>query len=236
MQIIPVIDLKNGAVVHAKQGNRNEYAPLSTKLVPNNSHVIELIKAYQRLFAANTIYIADLNAITGQGNNAILIRECLLNYPELIFWVDGGYPIQDKALLAFPNVVPVLGSESFDDTNVQNIKRFEEHFILSLDFAKTGKMGAAALFNNPSLWPQHIIVMTLGHVGSLLGPDFKKLSAYTKQNPNNTFIAAGGIRHKADLIRLSEVGINHALVATALHNGEITPDDVMDLQTKKYPD
>lgn len=227
MQIIPVIDLKNGVVVHAKQGNRSEYAPLTTRLVPNNSHVIALIKAYQQLFAADTVYIADLNAITGQGNNAILIRECLLNYPELVFWVDGGYPIQDKALLALPNVVPVLGSESFDDSNVQNIKPFEDNFILSLDFAKNGKMGAAALFNNPALWPQHIIVMTLGHVGNLLGPDFNKLRAYTKQHPNNTFIAAGGIRHKADLIRLSNIGINHALIATALHNGGITPDDVV---------
>ncbi|WP_019171316.1 HisA/HisF-related TIM barrel protein [Pseudaminobacter salicylatoxidans] len=39
-------------------------------------------------------------------------------------------------------------------------------------------------------------------------------------------IAAGGVRHEADLRQLSELGVSAALVATSLHNGVLTPKQI----------
>lgn len=235
MQIIPVIDLKNGITVHAKQGKRDQYAPLTSTLCPTTG-ILELIDAFRQLFAINTVYVADLDAITNQGENTALINQCLENFPELNFWIDSGYFSSDNPLLPLPNYMPVLGSESFNEANVFEIQQFDQNFILSLDYSQCGKMGATALFNDTTLWPENIIIMTLPRVGSSLGPDFDTLAAYSTRHPDHVFIAAGGIRNKQDLVCLSEIGINHALIATALHDGSIHPEDIAGLQTKKYPD
>jgi phosphoribosylformimino-5-aminoimidazole carboxamide ribotide isomerase len=64
--------------------------------------------------------------------------------------------------------------------------------------------------------------MNLPRVGSSQGPDLTQLAYFQKSFPQKTFIAAGGIRNKADLDDLERIGIKYALVATALHNGSIS--------------
>jgi phosphoribosylformimino-5-aminoimidazole carboxamide ribotide isomerase len=234
MQIIPVIDLSNGIVVHAKQGNRELYAPLQSGLC-KSSDIFDIISAILALFNFPVIYIADLNAITRQGDNAVLIMQVLTAYPQTMFWVDSGYPLNSN-FQQHLNFLPILGSESFDDENIAGIKAFNNRFILSLDHSAKGELGAKALFSSHYMWPENIIIMSLPKVGSGLGPDLDKLSAYCKQYPRYNFIAAGGIRDMQDLGRLINIGIKQALVATALHNGTINADDIAELQAKKYPD
>ena len=225
MQIIPVIDLKNGIVVHAKHGNRDGYAPLQS-CICNSADIFDVVETFWDLFRFPTLYIADLNAITGQGHNAGLLSAVLAAFPAITFWVDGGYPLCQSDFISFPNFLPVLGWESFNDNNVGEISAFGERFILSLDYSATGEMGAKSLFYKQDLWPKDIIIMNLPKVGSNAGPDIKRLCDYKKHCPGHNFIAAGGIRDKRDITELSEAGISQALVATALHNGNITPTDL----------
>ena len=68
--------------------------------------------------------------------------------------------------------------------------------------------------------------MTLNKVGSHAGPDIARLQMLMQLNlarkkPANIF-AAGGVRNLDDLLTLKQLGIAGALVASALHNGEIT--------------
>jgi phosphoribosylformimino-5-aminoimidazole carboxamide ribotide isomerase len=234
MQIIPVIDLKNGIVVHAKQGNRDRYAPLKSEIC-KSSDIFDVIDAYKALFNMSTIYIADLNAIIRQGSNADLLANVLTAFPDILFWIDGGYPLCNDGFQQFKNFLPVLGSESFDDNNIYEIKKFKNNCILSLDYSVNGKLGATMLFSTPELWPENIIIMSLPRVGSNLGPDVDRLAAYRNQYPQKKIIAAGGIRDSKDLKELGRIGIEQVLVATALHNGKISPDNIAKLQTKKYP-
>lgn len=231
MQIIPVIDLKNGIVVHAKLGNRDDYAPLKSDICAS-SDIFDVINAFSSLFGFSIIYIADLNAITRLGNNASLLDDVLTAFPHLLFWVDSGYPLCDASLQKHKNFFPVLGSESFQDENTAEIEQFGNRFILSLDYSATGEMGAKTLFSKQELWPESIIIMSLPRVGSKLGPDFDSLTAYRKRYPQQKIIAAGGIRDNEDLIKLAHIGIYQALVATALHNGKISPDNIARLQKK----
>jgi phosphoribosylformimino-5-aminoimidazole carboxamide ribotide isomerase len=235
MEIIPVIDLKDGVVVHARQGRRDQYQPISTGLC-SSSDVDSVIRAFLSLYNFSTFYIADLNAITRQGDHEPLIQSVLARFPELTFWVDSGYQSQSEHKRRPDNYMPVLGSESFRDETTNIIKAFGNNFILSLDYSLAGALGAKSLFDSPDLWPDHIIVMTLARVGSHSGPDLDKLAGFCRQYPDKNFIAAGGIRNRQDLIDLGKIGIKQALVASALHSGHLDADDIKNLQAKKYPD
>jgi phosphoribosylformimino-5-aminoimidazole carboxamide ribotide isomerase len=223
MHIIPVIDIKDGIAVHAKQGKRDQYLPLQSKLC-QSSDVFDVINAISRCFHSDTFYLADLNSLTHQGDNTELLRAILARYPTITFWVDAGFPLLDKQLLNFPNFVPVFGSESFQDDTINEINKVSGNYILSLDFSAAGELGALTLFTKPALWPQRVIIMNLPRVGSNQGPDLGQLMAYRTRYPQHTFIAAGGVRHMADLMTLEHSGIQVALVATALHNGSLYPD------------
>ena len=72
--------------------------------------------------------------------------------------------------------------------------------------------------------------MTLNNVGSNAGPDIARLQALQQLNlarkkPANLF-AAGGVRNMGDLLALEQLGMSGALVASALHNGEIDKNSI----------
>ncbi|MFU8788632.1 MAG: HisA/HisF-related TIM barrel protein [Methylobacter sp.] len=235
MKIIPVIDLKNGVVVHAKQGNRQHYQPLHSDLCPS-SDIDRVIKAFLGIYPFDTFYIADLNAITRQGDHNDLIIKMLTRFPDITFWIDSGYQKYHQSPRFPDNALPILGSESYQNETLADIKAYKNNFILSLDYANSAALGAESLFSDDTFWPQNIIIMTLERVGSNFGPDLGKLAEFCRQYPDKNFIAAGGVRHKQDLVALDEAGIHQALVASALHNGSIKTENIVNRQAKKYPD
>ncbi len=226
MKIIPVIDLKDGIVVHARQGQREYYQAINTDLC-KSSDIFRVIDAFLGIYAFDTFYIADLNAITDQGNHNLLIAEVLTRFPQISFWIDQGYQKYNEQPR---NMLPVLGSESYSNENISEIFAYKNNFILSLDYSTLGALGASSLFTDISFWPENIIIMTLERVGSHRGPDLDRLSEFCRRNPDKNFIAAGGIRHKQDLQALAEAGIDQALVASALHSGTITAEDIAEVR------
>lgn len=234
MRIIPVIDLKDGLVVHARQGNRDQYAPLKSALCPS-ANIFDVINAFWQDFGLVTLYVADLNAITQTGCHQDLLAEVLTTFNHLTFWIDSGYPLTHDFLHTFDNYQPVLGTESFVNEDLPALERFNKKFILSLDFSNQ-ELGASTLFSEQRLWPQQVIIMNLLKVGSNQGPDFEKLAAYQKTYPEHDFICAGGVRDLEDINMLESMGINQALVATALHNGKLNRTTIQSLRAKKYPD
>lgn len=224
MHIIPVIDIKDGIAVHARQGKRDEYLPLQSNLC-QSSDIFAVIDAIAQHFHTDTFYLADLNALTRQGDNFALIKSMLTKNPATTFWIDAGFPPLNE-FRSFPNYVPVMGSESINDHTINDIKHLDSNFILSLDYAAQGQLGPATLFEQNKLWPQRIIIMTLPRVGSNLGPDIELLRAYCQRYPHHRFIAAGGVRHRGDLIALEQIGIDSVLLATALHSGAIQANDI----------
>jgi phosphoribosylformimino-5-aminoimidazole carboxamide ribotide isomerase len=234
MKIIPVIDLKDGVVVHARQGKRELYQSINTDLC-RSSGIYQVIRAFLSSCDFNTIYIADLNAITLQGDHEHLINNVLIRFPEITFWIDRGYQPYDRNLKRPGNYFPVLGSESYRNENILEIKAFKNNFILSLDFSISEALGAKKLFSNQEFWPDNIIIMTLDRVGSNEGPDLNKLIEFCSHYPDRNFIAAGGIRNKKDLIDLREIGIKQALVASALHTGSLSCGDIHALRQKNTP-
>ena len=229
MQIIPVIDIKAGLVVLAKQGQRQKYRPLSTPLC-NSSQISDVIDAYLGIYSFTHFYIADLDALMNTGSNDELINSVFSRYPHINFIIDCG-SIKSKHSLLSARHTAIIGTESITKHDLITIKQTTENFILSLDFsAQHKKMGDPLLYKSPSLWPKSVIIMTLGRVGKNSGPDLIRLEYYRRHYPQHDFIAAGGIRHKQDLLQLKGIGIKTALVASALHNGSLTNQDIQKLR------
>jgi len=230
MQIIPVIDIKAGQVVLARQGQRQQYRPLSTPLC-RSSNIHDVINAYLKLYSFTHLYIADLDALMKTGSNHVLINSLFNHYPDLTFIIDSGHVNSQFKPIQTHQFTPVIGTESINQQDLSVLKQVTDHFILSLDFsAQEEQMGETQLYESPELWPKQLIIMTLGLVGKNSGPDLTKLTHYRNRYPEHKFIAAGGIRDINDLLLLKQIGIETALVASALHNKNLLSNDIQQLQ------
>ncbi len=236
MQIIPVIDLKDGIVVHAVRGERHQYQPVHLHSGLTKSSQPETVVAdFLRLFPFDNFYIADLNAICGNGHHREIISTLLIQYPNINFWIDNGSQIAEMTNQHKHNYQLVIGTESQLFPPGHHYMPESNSFILSLDYKDQLPLGNPAWFNQAEYWPEQIIVMTLNQVGSNAGPDVEKLKGYCRAYPEKNFIAAGGIRNCLDLICLAEIGIKSALMATALHHNYISAQQIHNLHAKKYP-
>ena len=225
MEIIPVIDLMGGVVVHARRGDRQNYQPLQSPLCAG-CEPANVVGGYLTVHPFSTIYIADLDAITGKGGSGPVIAQLRRHFPDLKFWVDNGLAdastCRNWLQQGYGDLV--IGSEAQSDASA--IRALAQgnstgRIILSLDFKDGRFLGPDGLLEQPSLWPQRNIAMTLSRVGSDTGPDFELLDQLRTKAPAQKLFAAGGVRGGEDLIELNRRGINGVLVASALHAGRI---------------
>jgi HisA/HisF family protein len=223
MEVIPVIDLKDGAVVHARMGMRSAYAPIETSLSPT-SRPTDVARGLLSIFPFKKFYVADLNAIENKDNNNAALKRLSLDFPELVFWVDAGIADVHHAQRWFEAGLGhlVLGSETQRDSDLIRFLCRNNRTILSLDFRGDAFLGPASLLNEANIWPTNVIVMTLARVGSASGPDMNWLTTIKSRAANRQVYAAGGVRDANDLASLAAAGIAGALVATSLHNGKLT--------------
>jgi phosphoribosylformimino-5-aminoimidazole carboxamide ribotide isomerase len=223
MKLIPVIDLMDARVVMAKGGKRHTYAPSDTPLC-RSSRPQEVLSAFLNLFPFDTLYFADLDAISGRGSNLSLMRTLSRLYPDITFWVDNGVTDLER-LCEFAR--PVIGSESLvsGDQLDQLIASLPSP-ILSLDYFGHGFTGPADLDRQMEHWPDDVILMTLSRVGTSSGPDTARLKELSKLQPKRRFHAAGGIRNLRDLQRLRSIGSAGVLLSTALHQRAIGGQEI----------
>lgn len=225
MNIIPVIDLMHGKVVHARFGQRQNYQAIESQLC-DSSAPIDIVNALLELYAFKHLYIADLDAITTQGDHLATITQLQKQHPDLEIWLDAGIK-NTKELAHWHNVkiTHVIGSENLAEiSDLSEIsKALDGRFILSLDFNQAGFLGPEELQSNTTDWPQKLIVMTLNRVGSKLGADTEKLIHIRNIANGREIFAAGGISNDADIDALNSLDVSGVLVATALHNKQINP-------------
>jgi uncharacterized protein related to proFAR isomerase len=90
-------------------------------------------------------------------------------------------------------------------------------------------MGPTALLNDVSIWPHHVIVMTLGRIGGSDGPDVARIRDIARRAEGRRIYAAGGIRHRLDLEAARAAGATGALIASALHDQKISAGDLREI-------
>lgn len=227
MEVVPVIDLKGGVVVHARQGQRDSYRPIETPLSRSPAPA-DVVAGLLRLYPFPRLYIADLDAIEGRGAHDSALAVLTQRFPNLELWVDNG--IGDVAgatnWLARAQGRLVLGSESQRDRELLRGMAGQERIVLSLDFRGDAFQGPQEILENAALWPSRVIAMTLAQVGAGQGPDLARVRAIIGRAESRQVYAAGGVRTAADLQALKQARAAGVLVATALHAGAITAADL----------
>ncbi|TBN54597.1 nickel transporter [Hansschlegelia quercus] len=217
-----MIDLKNGAVVHARRGDRAAYRPIVTPLATGSDPLV-IAKALMELAPFRRLYIADLDSIARCGSHDAVVARIAGAHPVLDLWIDGGET--DAKKLARRSAggpgVPVVGSEAFTEMNALAQALGASNCVLSLDYDASGRMGPHPIYESAELWPDGVIVMTLASVGASGGPDFERLNDALKLAGGRKVYAAGGVRGIEDLQRLADIGVAGALVASALHDGRL---------------
>lgn len=226
MNLIPVIDLMRGQVVHACRGDRSRYRPIESQLCAG-SDPIPVAQALCEYAEAHTLYVADLDALMGGAPQQATLRALHAALPHTTLWLDAGFAdaAAAAALLAALDlpagrVVPVLASEALRSPQAY-AQSFNpaprDDLLLSLDRRDGVPLDAAGCWTQPAHWPTRVIAMTLEQVGSRAGPDVQTLAALRALYPTAQLYGAGGVRNASDLARAREAGASGWLVATALH-------------------
>ena len=227
MELIPVIDLMGGAVVHARRGERDNYRPIVTPLC-EGAEPVAIAGALMALAPFRTLYVADLDAIAGKAGHDDVISRLQGRFPDVGVWVDAGEA--DEVALTRRRAAelgkPVVGTETMTSFEMGQAALASGPAVLSLDYGLEGARGPAEFHQQAELWPQALIVMMLARVGGGDGPDYTRLRDIIARAGERRVYAAGGVRTVDDLQALADLGVAGALVASALHDGRLGRDDL----------
>ena len=231
MKLIPVVDLKDGLVVHAREGRRDEYQPVRSKLC-TGAQPEAVIEGLLDLYPFRTLYVADLDAIQRRGSHAGTLAAIRRRFPDLELWVDSGIA-DEEALGRWIEAgigTAVIGSESLAEAEFVSVARSRCGAlspVLSLDFVGEAFKGPPALLAQPrQFWPSRVLAMNLRRVGGTTGPDVALVARLGSLVPGVEVFAAGGVRSTEDLARLATAGAAGALIASALHDGRLAAADL----------
>ena len=186
-----------------------------------------MVAGLLRLHGFSTLYVADLDAIRRRGDQTAVIKALREQFPKLELWIDPGIDTRvryDAWRHAVPGL-PVLGSETLADPALL-ADTLAADGLLSLDFRGDTLLGPLDLLERPEHWPRRVIVMCLDRVGADAGPNTKRLQQLRRLSPASQLYAAGGVRDLDDLLRLRQLGVSGALLASALHDGRIGPAQI----------
>jgi len=237
VKIIPVIDVLGGRVVHAVRGRRKEYQPLKSILCASTDPV-DVAATLKRL-GFGELYVADLDAITrGQANFSIFKN--IADKTGLELMVDAGIDDLKKAEWLLESHVSkvIIGTETLPSTSLvaEAIGLFgSEKIMVSLDLMGDRvisgfELGAlkdpvALLREFQEAGISQIIVLDLARVGSGEGVNMPFLQEVVRNIKAKVFVG-GGVRDVKDLVELKDLGVFGVLVATALHSGKISVEEM----------
>ncbi len=237
LKIIPVIDILSGVVVHAVKGKRTEYKPLKS-ILSDSADPLAVAKAFKKC-GFRELYVADLDAIMGKGTNSPILRQ-IAEKTGLELIVDAGTSDLKHAQDLFDSKVSkvIIGTETLLHLRFINeaVDCFgAEKVIVSLDLnngkvlsksAELASMGVLGLaYELQERGISELIVLDLARVGSGEGVDVALLEEIMR-GLKVKLLVGGGVCDLTDLQNLNEIGVYGVLLATALHSGRISVEQL----------
>jgi phosphoribosylformimino-5-aminoimidazole carboxamide ribotide isomerase len=242
MQVIPAIDLRDGACVQLIGGS---YADERVRI----ANPLEVAGNWAGL-GFSRIHVVDLDAATGRGSNRPIVNSIL--GPGATKWVrrekclrvqcGGGVRDLDTIaeLLAAGASEVVLGTRAIEDRAwlEDAVSRYPNKIIVAADarerqlvthgWSKTGSQNVIDFVDDLSPLPLAAILVTaVEKEGRLEGPDLilmRELAIRSK----TPLQASGGVRNVGDLRALAELGVRGAVVGMALYTGALDPQNIIE--------
>lgn len=233
LQIIPVIDIRDGKVVHARGGDRQNYPPLQSVLT-QSVEVEQVMADLLAWFPFPCIYIADLDAIETGNLQPSRYQQLSRQFSGVEIWLDAGFKAGDQLqrLAEMNNLRLVVGSETLEEPALLTDRQWAGRLILSLDKRQGRFLGLKALLSQPELWTDKVIMMSLDYVGTGQGPDLDWLEQLMAERGDIDWFVAGGVKDQRDLEEIEQKGGKGVLIASALHTGQLNRQTVDGLMRK----
>lgn len=234
MRVIGVLDILGGVVVRGQGGHRELYRPMVSTLL-ESVDPMAVARRFRDLLGIEELYLADLDAIMGGEASHRLYGE--LSDDGFVVWIDAGLKRSRDAehWMGPPGVGCVAGLETLESP--AELRELVERWgtqavVFSLDV----RAGAPC---SSSRWPTCVneivdvaaragvtkcLYLDLERVGNdegVAGIDL--VHPLRARTPAIECWLGGGARSAAELHRLREHGVQAVLVASALHDGNITP-------------
>ena len=244
MRLIPVMDLRDGLAVHAVKGAREQYRPVAGVLA-DTADPLDVARAFRKKLGLSELYIADLNAIQGHGHHQALISR-LAQQSGMRLIVDAGAANVASALQVLDAGASqvIIGAETLPTWEMALAicaAIDPRHLIFSLDMrsgqvlsrcsqlAVSTPAEVLGLLNRAN-W-REVILLDLSRVGTGTGVDEALIAEARRMFPQLMLLAGGGVRDASELADLRTAGVAGVLVATALHQGIITRQQIAALMS-----
>jgi phosphoribosylformimino-5-aminoimidazole carboxamide ribotide isomerase len=226
MIAIPAIDLREGACVQLVGGS---YAHEAVRL----DNPVEVARGWMRA-GFQRMHVVDLDAATGRGDNATIVRDILEDIPASI-QVGGGIRSGDaiERLLQEGASWVVLGTRALEEPEwlAGTASTFPGQLIVAADvrerqvvtrgWARTLSRSVLDVIEQLNDIPLGGVLVTAVHrEGQLAGTDLFLMEDVTELSAHPV-IASGGISTVGDLRELAERGIAAAVIGMALYTGAL---------------
>ncbi|MBX9681046.1 MAG: hypothetical protein K2X38_20000 [Gemmataceae bacterium] len=235
MRVLPVLDLLSGQVVRGVAGQRETYRPIVSRWT-TSAEPLAVAQALRDAYGLTCFYVADLDAILRRQSNIAAVGSLLADGFSL--YVDAGIRTLDDALQLPLQLELVIGLETI--VGPDELQRLSEsvgsnRLIFSLDLKAGVPLAREAWPSSPraiadlavALGVRRLLILDLAKVGVGEGLGTDDLCRDLRRaSPNLELLAGGGVRGADDLTHLESLGLDAVLVASALHDGRLTPEDV----------
>lgn len=235
--VIPVLDLMDGLVVRGVGGERAAYRPIVSRLV-DSAAPLDVATAIRNEYGISELYVADLDAIIQDRPQWDVLRD--LSGAGFQLLVDAGLRDTNRAeqLLAcgVRRVIAALEtSPGPEDLRALVETVTDGRVLFSLDLRQGRPLGdefpwgrnplhVAALAYECGI--RSMIVLDLAAVGKGTGLLTLDLCRTLKDRFSDLeIITGGGVRSADDLEMLRGADVDGVLVASALHDGQLTTAD-----------
>lgn len=228
-RIIFVLDLLDGKAVHAIKGERSKYRPVHGSVLCDSAAPLDIVSSVKPV----EVYIADLDKLQGRGDNFELTGLVSENTATM---VDIGVENMDDINKATEiSGTVVVGTETASlDLIKKAAQKFGKRINVSVDIKNgrvltkdTGLMlepeELVRMLNDYDIGD--IIILDLDRVGTGMGIDTDFLKRLVEISIHSILLG-GGVKDMNDIYALEKIGVRGALVATAVHNGNIPVEGV----------
>ena len=232
--IVPAVDLIDRCVVRVEQGDQKRKTVYS-------DDPLKTIRNFARN-GAKLVHVVDLNAAirNDPDTNRELIAKILSEVDSISIQMAGGIRSTDtvRKLLDSGAQRIVISSIAYSkpDEAYEILQTFGAgRIVLALDYdgsgmvrtsgwsKKEGETVFSAVARFSKLGFNYFLTTAVQRDGLLQGPDLKTLEMLRKQNSTSSakIIASGGITSEEDITRLSNIGMDEAIVGKAIYEGRI---------------
>jgi phosphoribosylformimino-5-aminoimidazole carboxamide ribotide isomerase len=257
MQVIPAIDLRDGACVQLVGGS---YAQERVRV----ANPVAVAEAWARLGFAR-LHLVDLDAATGRGSNREIVTTILSssamksqaraavggrgdNGPEPVLQqnlkVQCGGGVRDldaiAELLDAGASEVVLGTRAIEDRAwlEDAASRYPNRIIVAADtrarrlvtrgWSETGSQNVIDFIDELSPLPLAAILVTaVEREGRMEGPDLSLMGEITLRS-KAPLQASGGVRDINDLRALAELGVSAVVIGMALYSGTLDSQTIIE--------